>query len=96
MSLLNVSVVVFLLLVTFTRQGYTSTILYVRLSIVVAVSLITHRGTGSAQDVVLCSRELDCRNTFNEESVRDCCVQEGVLSFQPGVGSEICRLCYGM
>ena len=49
---------------------------------------------GSAQDI-LCSRDIGCENSFNEDSVRDCCVQEGVQSVIPA-GDEVCRLCYGM
>ena len=49
---------------------------------------------GSAQDI-LCSRDIGCENTFNEDSVRDCCVQEGVLGCI-NEGDEFCRLCYRM
>ena len=55
---------------------------------------ITHNGAGSAQDI-LCSRDIECGNTFNEDSVRDCCVREGVLSHMIE-GEEVCLLCYGM
>ena len=55
---------------------------------------ITHNGAGSAQDI-LCSRDIYCVNIFNEDSVRDCCVQEGVLS-RIIEGEEFCLLCYGM
>ena len=59
-----------------------------------SLCLIIHNGAGSAQDI-LCSRDTDCDNMFIEDSVRDCCVQEGVLSYVPQ-GDEVCRLCYGM
>ena len=55
--------------------------------------LSINNGADSAQGI-LCSRDPKCNITFNEDSVRDCCVQEGVLTYQDGVG-ERCRRCYG-
>ena len=43
---------------------------------------------------VSCSRDVDCSNTSNADSVRNCCVQEGALSYQPT--DFPCQLCYGM
>ena len=66
--------------------------------ILLTVSLyITQNSAGSAQGDVPCSREPDCdiRYTFDDDSVRDCCGQEGVLSHIPE-GEEVCQLCYGM
>ena len=53
-----------------------------------------YNDAGTAQGV-LCSRDPDCDITFEEDSVRDCCVQEGVLSYQRRVGVEGCQSCYG-
>ena len=55
---------------------------------------ITHNGAGSAQDI-LCSRNIYCDNMFNEDSMGNCCLEEGVLS-RIIEGEEVCRLCYGM
>ena len=87
--MLNIRVVVFLLLVTFTRQGKMKIVRSLHLCIAACNSCV-----GSAQSS-LCSRDTGCVNTFNEDSVRDCCVQEDVLSVIPA-GDEVCRLCYGM
>ena len=56
---------------------------------------ILYNGAGSAQSI-FCSRDPNCVVvTFNEDSVHDCCVQEGVLSYQY-LGDEVCQSCYGM
>ena len=51
-----------------------------------------------------CFRDVGCTNTSNADSntsnadsVRNCCVQEGVLSVQlSGRKADRCQLCYGM
>ena len=57
---------------------------------------ITHNGAGSAHDI-LCSTDMGCYgdNITFEDSVRDCCVQEDVLSVGYR-GGKVCVLCYGM
>ena len=55
---------------------------------------ITHNGAGSAHDI-LCSTDMDCYGGNITDSVRDCCVQEDVLSFGYR-GGEVCLFCYGM
>ena len=55
---------------------------------------IIHNGTGPAQGIP-CSREKHCINEFYEDSVRQCCMQEGTLTYRFGMG-ESCEHCYGM
>ena len=55
---------------------------------------ITHNGAGSALDI-FCSRDIYCYNMFDVDSVRECCVQEGILRHMIE-GDELCQLCYGM
>ena len=53
-----------------------------------------YNDAGTAQ-VIQCSRDPNCISTFDEDSVRDCCVQEGVLSYIR-TADEVCLSCYGM
>ena len=55
---------------------------------------ITYNGADSAQGI-LCSREPHCNYVFVKDSVRECCVQEGALSYIP-TGVDGCLPCYGM
>ena len=94
MSMLNIRVLVFLLLVTFTRQGK----YFSQAKLYNFIDCNSHAESGAGQSV-RCSRDVGCNNTVDGDSVRDCCLQESILSFQQRVvdiADENCQLCYGM